>query len=122
MLFFPYALEYKIYSLKLYHIKHLHIHTCFRFYTQKRVEKKKHLHIEFIVTSHNSVDIAQFCWLESKNCAKHQMSNRLGLIKHGTKNSFISLIALSRYDRGISDCIIQCAMKNFGSKLFMLGF
>ena len=23
--FFPYALEYKIYSLKLYHIKHLHI-------------------------------------------------------------------------------------------------
>ena len=30
--------------------------TCFRFYTQMWVEKKtKHLHIEFIVTSHNSV-------------------------------------------------------------------
>ena len=29
---------------------------CFRFYTQMRVEKKtKHLHIEFIVTSYNSV-------------------------------------------------------------------
>ena len=34
------------------------IGTCFRFYTQMRVEKKtKHLHIEFIVTSHNSVGI-----------------------------------------------------------------
>ena len=32
------------------------IGTCFRFYMQMRVEKKKHLHIEFIVTSHNSVD------------------------------------------------------------------
>ena len=34
-----------------------YIGTCFRFYTQMRVEKKKkkHLHIEFIVTSHNSV-------------------------------------------------------------------
>ena len=32
------------------------IGTCFRFYTQMRVENKtKHLHIEFIVTSHNSV-------------------------------------------------------------------
>ena len=31
------------------------IGTCFRFYTQMRVQKKtKHLHIEFIVTSHNS--------------------------------------------------------------------
>ena len=30
------------------------IGTCFRFYTQMRVEKKKPLHIEFIVTSHNS--------------------------------------------------------------------
>ena len=29
---------------------------CFRFYTQMRVEKNpKHLHIEFIVSSHNSV-------------------------------------------------------------------
>ena len=28
---------------------------CFRFYMHMRVEKKKHLHIEFIVTSHNSV-------------------------------------------------------------------
>ena len=34
-----------------------YIGTCFRFYTQMRVEKKtKHLHIEFIVTSHNSAD------------------------------------------------------------------
>ena len=33
-----------------------HIGTCFRFYTQMRVEKKtKHLPIKFIVTSHNSV-------------------------------------------------------------------
>ena len=32
-----------------------YIGTCFRFYTQMRVQKKKHLHIEFIVTSHNSV-------------------------------------------------------------------
>ena len=33
-----------------------YIGTCFRFYTQMRVpKKKKHLHIEFIVTSHNSV-------------------------------------------------------------------
>ena len=32
-----------------------YISTCFRFYTQKRVQKKKHLHIEFIVSSHNSV-------------------------------------------------------------------
>ena len=33
-----------------------HIGTCFRFYTQMRVEKKtKHLPIESIVTSHNSV-------------------------------------------------------------------
>ena len=31
-----------------------YIGTCFRFYTQMRVQKKKHLHIEFIVTSHNS--------------------------------------------------------------------
>ena len=31
------------------------IGTCFRFYKQMRVEKKKHLDIEFIVTSHNSV-------------------------------------------------------------------
>ena len=61
--FFPYALKYKIYSLKLYHIKHLHIkskasaymyrhllqisytnaldiRTCFRFHMQMRVEKK----------------------------------------------------------------------------------
>ena len=35
-----------------------YIGTCFRFYTQMRVQKKtKHLHIEFIVTSHNSVEI-----------------------------------------------------------------
>ena len=35
--------------------EHECIGTCFRFYTQMRVEKKtKHLHIEFIVTSHNS--------------------------------------------------------------------
>ena len=34
------------------------IGTCFRFYTEMRVEKKtKHLHIEFIVTSHNSANI-----------------------------------------------------------------
>ena len=33
-----------------------YIGTCFRFYTQMRVQTKtKHLHIEFIVTSHNSV-------------------------------------------------------------------
>ena len=61
--FFPYALEYKIYSQKLYHLLKLPLHskanaytyrhlfkilyanalsigTCFRFYTQKRVEKK----------------------------------------------------------------------------------
>ena len=32
-----------------------YIGTCFRFYTQMRVQKKtKHLHVEFIVTSHNS--------------------------------------------------------------------
>ena len=32
-----------------------YIGTCFRFFMQMRVEKKtKHLHIEFIVTSHNS--------------------------------------------------------------------
>ena len=32
-----------------------YIGTCFRFYTQMRVEKKpKHMHIEFIVISHNS--------------------------------------------------------------------
>ena len=32
------------------------IGTCFRFYTEMWVdEKAKHLHIEFIVTSHNSV-------------------------------------------------------------------
>ena len=32
------------------------IGTCFRFYAQMRVEKKtKHLHIKFIVNSHNSV-------------------------------------------------------------------
>ena len=35
-----------------------YIGTCFRFYTQMRVEKNpKHLHIEFIVTSHNSVSL-----------------------------------------------------------------
>ena len=61
--FFPYALEYKIFSQKLYHLLNLHIKyktsaytyrhliqvlyanalhigTCFRFYSQKRVEKK----------------------------------------------------------------------------------
>ena len=33
-----------------------YVGTCFRFYTQMRVQKNhKHLHIEFIVTSHNSV-------------------------------------------------------------------
>ena len=32
-----------------------YIGTCFRFYTQMWVEKQtKHLHTEFIVTSHNS--------------------------------------------------------------------
>ena len=32
-----------------------YVGTCFRFYTQMRVQKNpKHLHIEFIVTSHNS--------------------------------------------------------------------
>ena len=37
-----------------------YIGTCFRFYTQMRVQKKtKHLHIEFIVTSHNSVDFKE---------------------------------------------------------------
>ena len=38
-----------------------YIDTCFRFYTQMHVEKKKHLHTEFIVTSHNSVIIDNFC-------------------------------------------------------------
>ena len=33
-----------------------YIGTCFRFYMQMQLQKKaKHLHIEFIVTSHNSV-------------------------------------------------------------------
>ena len=45
-----------------------YIGTCFRFYTQMRVEKKKHLHIEFIVTSHNSdeEDCYNFCGLLRK--------------------------------------------------------
>ena len=42
--------------LHLLYANALDICTCFRFYTQMRVEKNpKHLHIEFIVTSHNSV-------------------------------------------------------------------
>ena len=46
-----------------------YIGTCFRFYMQMRVEKKtKHLHIEYIVTSHNSVHTLKsegiFCNLE----------------------------------------------------------
>ena len=55
----------KIYSLKLYQLLNFTLHskanacnigTCFRFYMQMRVEKTpKLLHIEFIVTSHNSV-------------------------------------------------------------------
>ena len=33
-----------------------YIGTCFKFYNQMRVQKKpKHLHIEYIVTLHNSV-------------------------------------------------------------------
>ena len=37
-------------------IRHPRVGTCFRFYTQMWLENKtKHLHIEFIVTSHNSV-------------------------------------------------------------------
>ena len=37
-----------------------YIGTCFRFYTQMRVQKKrKHLHLEFIVISHNSAKIRQ---------------------------------------------------------------
>ena len=35
------------------------------------------------------------------------MSNRLGLIKHGTKNPFISRIVLSRYGRVVRDCICE---------------
>ena len=38
-----------------------HIGTCFRLYMQMRVEKTtKHLHIEFIVTSHISVRTREF--------------------------------------------------------------
>ena len=34
-----------------------YIGICFRFYTQMRLQKNpKHLHVEFMVTSHNSVD------------------------------------------------------------------
>ena len=42
----------------------IYIGTCFRFYKQMRVEKNpKHLHIESIVTSHNSVQ----SWLMKAN-------------------------------------------------------
>ena len=40
-----------------------YIGTCFRFYTKMWV-KKKHLHIEFIVTSHNSVEKSAYnCYI-----------------------------------------------------------
>ena len=44
-----------------------YIGTCFRFYTQMRVQKKKHLHIEFIVTSHNSVALLFIVSIENVN-------------------------------------------------------
>ena len=47
-----------------------YIGTCFRFYTQMRVQKKtKHLHIEFIVTSHNSVASIGFLPILTLQCA-----------------------------------------------------
>ena len=68
-----------------------HIGTCFRFYTQMRVEKKtKHLHIEFVVTSHNSV-----FWLLShgkkKNKTLENTSQRY-LSVNSVKGSDIEII------------------------------
>ena len=54
---------FRFYTQMLY----IYIGTCFRFYTQMRVENKtKHLHIEFIVTSHNSVE-SQTVFQTSRN-------------------------------------------------------
>ena len=48
-----------------------YIGTCFRFYTQMRVQKNpKHLHIEFIVTSHNSVGKFLLSLHEKRNFMK----------------------------------------------------
>ena len=51
-----------------------YIGTCFRFYTQMRVQKNpKHSHIEFIVTSHNSVEWLQYC-RRNGNLLKNRVS------------------------------------------------
>ena len=57
------------------------IGTCFRFYTQIRVQKKKkHLHIKFIVTSHNSVCFRDFLTIKKdikKDTRKYELETNL---------------------------------------------
>ena len=113
MLFFPYALEYKIYCLKLYHLLNFTLHskanaqtyrhlfqilyknalyigTCFRFYTQMRVEKNpKHLHIEFIVNSHNSASCSELYF------AKHLVKPGIHLLVTSQKLKGIVFLFLS---------------------------
>ena len=70
MLFFHRHSSDKIYNLKLYHLLNFTLHskanacnigTFIRFYMQMRVEKKtKLLSIEFIGTSHNSVQQKEY--------------------------------------------------------------
>ena len=70
MLFFPYALKYRIYSLKLYHLLNFTLHskanacnidTFIRFYIQMRVEKKAFAYrvpiIIYSVTGSTSLDL-----------------------------------------------------------------
>ena len=64
---FPTAYVYKIYSLKLYHLLNSSLHSkanaqalVLELIPKCRQKKNpKHLHIEFIVTSHNSVNLLQ---------------------------------------------------------------
>ena len=100
-----------------------YIGTCFRFYTQMRVEKKtKLLHIEFIVTSHNSEGLRLFRSLEYTillswySKVPNKRSVRLFLIVL-IKSSFHSFMSYS-YFRSYHSCYLFHSCPSFYSSCY----
>ena len=71
-----------------------YIGTCFRFYTQMRVEKKpKHLHIESTVTSHNSAVLSR---LDKRQKRDHGTSMMIYVLGKEPSSAFGSVDSCKR--------------------------
>ena len=76
-----------------------YIGTCFRFYTQMQVEKKKRLPIKFIVTSHNSVRGKPKTFQNSNEVKNGCTNSSIRIVKKGPQCSAILLFFLFKCTR-----------------------